>query len=91
MTQFLFVYLLFSLNQQPATISFLKSNHFDFNKAFIHGVSSLRRNDEKRLLDEIEASAATNANSEKLEVTKGNVRIIMSTMEKVLIIESVMI
>lgn len=83
MIQSLFVYLLLFLNQQPGTISFLKSNHFDFNKAFIHGVSSLRRNDEKRLLDEIEASAATNANSEKLEVTKGNVKIIMSTMEKV--------
>lgn len=68
---------------EPGTISFLKSNHFDFNKAFLHGVSSLRRNDEKKLLDEIETSNVGNTPAEKLEINKNNMRIVKSALDKV--------
>ena len=61
----------------------MKANHFDFNKAFIHGVSSLRRNDEKRLLDDIEATKTHTSQSDIIEVNQNSMKVVKSAMDKV--------
>ena len=68
---------------RPGTIAFLKSNHFDFNKSFIHGISSLRRDDEKRLLDEIANTKTHTSPDDKIEVTHSNVKTLKVVIDRI--------
>ncbi|OAO16972.1 Poly(A)-specific ribonuclease PARN-like domain-containing protein [Blastocystis sp. ATCC 50177/Nand II] len=68
---------------RPHTIEFLKSCHFDFNKAFIHGVPSLRRSDEKRILDEIEKSYSDKTPRTQIEINKNQMKAISPAFDKI--------
>ena len=65
---------------------FLKTNKFDFNKAFLHGVHSLRRADEKALLEQVENAFSKSSSQEKMEF-KGNMKLITNQFDKVAILQ----
>ena len=70
-------------NIQPNTVAFLKSNNFDFNKSFLHGISSIRRNDEKRLLDEIMNNEARHKSEDHIEITGNNAKVVNNNLARV--------
>ena len=70
-------------NIQPNTVAFLKSNNFDFNKSFLHGISSIRRNDEKRLLDEIMMNDTRHKSEDRIEITGNNAKVINNLLAHV--------
>ena len=61
----------------------MKSNNFDFNKSFLHGISSLRRDDEKRLLDEIANTKAHTDPGDKIEVNHANIKTLKVAFDRV--------
>ena len=72
-----------SPSHEPNTIAFLKSNHFDFNKSFLHGVSMLRRSDEQRILDDISSASKHKAAGDKMEINKNNIKTLKAVFDQV--------
>ena len=64
----------------------MKSCHFDFNKAFLHGVASLRRSDEKRILDEIEKSYSNATPRDYIALNKNQMKMLAPAFDKVVFI-----
>ena len=61
----------------------MKSNHFDFNKSFLHGVSMLRRSDEQRILDDISSASKHKAAGDKMEINKNNIKTLKAVFDQV--------